>query len=55
MNDLQIFIEVWPLYLSFDQLLFKMNMKLGVDFRGLLLQIWNVKFVNFGVFLIYLL
>ena len=31
-SDWQIFIKVWPFDLSFDQLLFTINLNLGVDF-----------------------
>ena len=35
----KFFIKFWPLNLPFDQLLFKINLNLGINFQGLSLKI----------------
>ena len=49
-SDSQNLIKVSPLDLLFDQQLFKIMSNLGVDFGGLLLLFYKVKFINFDVF-----
>ena len=41
---------IWPLNLTFDQLLFIFNPNLGVDLRDQLLLKYKLKFDDFGLF-----